>query len=183
MDVPATTDDGASCAGGEGNNSGCACHEQMIMIELNGSELVRCPLTSVWDALSDARFLVQCVPGVIAVSRSEPTLAVCRVRPEFSFVSGTLDLELSLADVVPESGLRLRVAGRGMGTSLKVEAVLQIVTEQTATRVSWDATVKELGGMLKLISAGLIRGAASQIVNDIVANARRTLESAPPSCQ
>ena len=50
--------------------------------------------------LSDARFLVQCIPDVESVSSVEADRASLILRPGFSFVRGTLDVTLQIIDVV-----------------------------------------------------------------------------------
>ena len=53
---------------------------------------------ALWGKLSDARFLVQCIPGNEAVSQSDPDRALCTLRPGFAFVRGTLDMTMQIVD-------------------------------------------------------------------------------------
>jgi carbon monoxide dehydrogenase subunit G len=55
---------------------------------------------------------------------------------------------------------------RGIGSSADVEASLALSDREGGTRVHWTAEVKSLGGLLKLVPAGLIRGAAEKVIND-----------------
>ena len=56
---------------------------------------------------------------------------------------------------------------KGIGSSSTVEATLVLAAlGETATRVHWVAEVKELGGLLKLVPSGLIRGAAQKVIAD-----------------
>jgi carbon monoxide dehydrogenase subunit G len=47
-----------------------------------------------------------------------------------------------------------------------VEATIALAPDGTGTRVRWTAEIKTLGGLLKMVPAGLIRGAAQKVVND-----------------
>ena len=55
---------------------------------------------------------------------------------------------------------------QGIGSSSTVEASFAFSPTATGTRVHWVAEVKELGGLLKMIPSGLIRGAAQKVIGD-----------------
>lgn len=116
--------------------------------------------------LSDARFLARCIPDVESVRAAEAGAASLVLRPGFSFVRGTLDLTLTLADVVAPRSLRVVLATKGIGSSADVEAALSLSDHEGGTRVHWSAEVTKLGGLLKLAPVGLIQGAARQVIDD-----------------
>ena len=47
-----------------------------------------------------------------------------------------------------------------------MEATLNLSDRESGTRVHWTADVKSLGGLLKMVPSGLIRGAAEKVIND-----------------
>jgi carbon monoxide dehydrogenase subunit G len=116
--------------------------------------------------LSDAGFLVQCVPDVESVSSQEADRAVMVLRPGFSFVRGTLDVTLQVVDAVAPTSARVLLHSKGIGSTSDVEATLALAPAEAGTRVHWTAEVKSLGGLLKLVPAGLVRGAAEKVIND-----------------
>jgi carbon monoxide dehydrogenase subunit G len=116
--------------------------------------------------LADARFLVQCVPDVESVASAEADRAVLVLRPGFSFVRGTLETTLQVVDAVAPTALRVLLHSKGIGSSSDVEAALALAPREAGTRVHWTAEVKSLGGLLKLVPSGLVRGAAEKVIND-----------------
>ena len=80
----------------------------------------------VWDKLSDARFLVACIPDVESVSQSERESAIFVIRPGFSFVRGTLEVNLQVLPKIEGKELTFLVASKGIGSTNKLEAVLTI---------------------------------------------------------
>ena len=61
------------------------------MLRFEGEkEFPRHPPEEVWAKLSDARFLVQCIPGGEVLGEPEADRAVCKVKPALSFVTGSL---------------------------------------------------------------------------------------------
>lgn len=121
---------------------------------------------ALWEKLSDARFLVTCIPDVVSVARAEAAEAVCTIRPGFSFVRGTLELTLRVAEAVAGQSVRLSLLSKGMGNSSTVEAALALAPHDGGTRVHWVAQIKEMGGLLKMVPQGLVRGAAQKVVAD-----------------
>jgi carbon monoxide dehydrogenase subunit G len=136
------------------------------MNQFEGDRDFALPPQALWDKLSDARFLVACIPDVQSVARAEPAEAVCTIRPGFAFVRGTLELTVRVAEAVPAQSIRLLLLSKGMGNSSTVEAALALAPHEAGTRVHWVAQVKEMGGLLKMVPQGLVRGAAQKVVAD-----------------
>ncbi len=139
------------------------------MLRLEGDKDLPQPPAHVWSKLSDARFLIQCVPGAESITRSEPTKVICTLRPGFAFVRGTLELILEVADLVPQTSARLLLHTKGIGSTSEVEADLAVAPQGDGTRLHWVAEVKTLGGLLKAVPQGLVKAAAQKIVDDALA--------------
>jgi len=125
------------------------------------------PPQEVWDRLTDARFLARCIPDVDSVKEATADRAVLILRPGFAFVRGTLEVTVQIAERTAPSSAKITLVSKGIGSSSTVEAVLSLAPYGvTATHVNWVAEVKELGGLLKLVPSGLIRGAAQKVITD-----------------
>jgi uncharacterized protein len=136
------------------------------MLRFEGDRDFRQAPAELCAKLSDPRFLAQCIPDVETVRQAEASRAEVVLRPGFAFVRGTLDLTLEVVDAVAPSSARLLLRAKGMGSSSDVEATLALAPQGDGTRVHWAVEVKALGGLLKPVPQGLIRGAAQKVVND-----------------
>jgi carbon monoxide dehydrogenase subunit G len=137
------------------------------MLHFEGDTDFAKPPAEVFAKLSDARFLVQCIPGVESVTRSEPAESVCILRPGFSFVRGTLEITMRVVEAVAPVKVRVLAHGKGIGSSNDVEGVLLFAEQDGGTRSHWTADVTNLGGLLKAIPQGLLRGAAQKVIADV----------------
>ncbi len=137
------------------------------MLQFAGEREFPLPPVELFAKLRDARFLVQCIPD--AQAQGEPTQdrAQCSVRPGFAFVRGTIDVALEVTEAVEPTRLRLMLRSKGIGTSSDVEAVINLSASESGSRVHWQAEVKRLGGLLKAVPSGLIRGAAQKVIEDL----------------
>jgi carbon monoxide dehydrogenase subunit G len=125
------------------------------------------PPAAVFAKLSDARFLVQCIPGVEQVHKSEPSESVCILRPGFSFVRGTLEITMQIVEVTEATRIRALAHAKGIGSGNDVETVLLFAPQHAGTRIHWTADVTNLSGLLKAIPQGLLRGAAQKVIADV----------------
>jgi carbon monoxide dehydrogenase subunit G len=137
------------------------------MLHFEGDKTFSRPLAEVWARLTDAGFLLQCIPNVAKVTAAEGDRAVFTVRPGLGFISGNLDVEARIADKVEPGTIRYLLHSKGIGSSSTVETVLSLQPSDQQTKVHWVADVKELGGLLKLVPSGLIRGAGQKVISDL----------------
>ena len=135
------------------------------MLRFEGDREFNLSPTEALARLTDVSFLVACLPDVESVRAIDIDRAELVLRPGFSFVRGTLDATLRLVER-DASGARFHLATKGIGSTSEVQATLAVAENGTGSRVHWTAEVTNLGGLLKLVPAGLIRGAAEKVVND-----------------
>jgi len=117
--------------------------------------------------LCDARFLVRCVPGIEKTSQLEPNRAVFVLRPGLSFARGTLEVTMEIVDAVPNQSARFNLLSKGIGSSSDVQATLTLQAHESGSRVHWTAEIRQLGGLLKAVPAGLIQAAARKVISDV----------------
>jgi carbon monoxide dehydrogenase subunit G len=94
-------------------------------------------------------------------------LAVCKLRPGFAFVRGTLEVTLRVIEAKAPTTIRLSLFSKAMAASSHVEALLVLSPREGGTHIHWTADIKSLGGLLKVVPSGLIRGAAQTVINDV----------------
>jgi carbon monoxide dehydrogenase subunit G len=137
------------------------------MLHLEGTKDLALPPEAVWRKLRDAGFLVQCIPGVESVKQSGSDEASCVIRPGFSFVRGTLEVTIHIAEATEPTAVRLAIASRGIGSSSQVDGRVNIAIQDSGSRVSWSADVTELGGLLKAVPQGLLKASAQKVIGDV----------------
>ncbi|NBO93401.1 MAG: hypothetical protein EBV06_13980 [Planctomycetia bacterium] len=145
------------------------------MLRFEGNRRFDLSPQETFAKLTDARFLVPCVPDVESVRSLDADRAEMVLRPRFAFVRGTLDATMRILDPVADSSVRVEITGKGIGSSSEIHATLTFAPSETGTNIHWAADVKALGGLLKLVPAGLIRGAAEKVINDAWNRIEKTL--------
>jgi uncharacterized protein len=136
------------------------------MLRFEGDRDFAQPPVEIWTKLTDPHFLVTCIPDVQTVKAVSADHAELVLRPALAFVRGTLDVTIKVVDRVQPSSARMAIHGKGIGSSSDVDATLALTPQNGGTRVHWVVEIKELGGLLKMVPAGLIRGSAEKVVGD-----------------
>jgi len=128
------------------------------------------PATEVFARLADMRFLVDCLPDLHEVGAVGERTAEAVLRPGFSFARGEMKLTAEKVAESPPESATYRLSTKGIGTSSVVETTLRLADRDGGSRLVWSAEVKELGGLMKAVPSGLIRGAAERVIGQLLTN-------------
>jgi carbon monoxide dehydrogenase subunit G len=147
-------------------------------MEFSGIEQFDAPIETVFDQITNLEFTAKNLPGLERVEKLEPKRLECRVKPAFSFLTGSMQMAFDILETTRPSSAKMRVTGKGIGASVVIETAIKLSPEGSQTRLDWSSQVVELGGLIKAVSRGLIEGAAKKIVSDSWTAFRKQL-SAP----
>jgi len=120
-------------------------------------------------------FVSRVIPDVERIASLQQTGFCCRVRPRFSFLTGSLDLTFEISDATPPTGLKVRTRGKGVGAAVVVEAELHLAAAGSGTELHWTGVIVAREGLLKPIGTGLIQGAAQRVIDSFWKNFRNAL--------
>ncbi|MFQ3593070.1 MAG: SRPBCC domain-containing protein [Gemmataceae bacterium] len=137
------------------------------MLRFEGDRVFPGSAQHVFARLTNPHFLVPCVPDVETVKTVDDSGADLVLKPGFAFLRGTLEVAMRQSEVDPPHRVHFEMNSKGIGSSATVQATLTFQPQgDEHTAVHWVAEVKSLGGLLKLVPPGLIRGAAEKVIND-----------------
>ena len=130
-----------------------------------GAEQFACGQAELWARLTDMAFVSRVIPDVERVERLDAAGFACRVRPRFSFLTGSLDLTFELLDPVPPERLKVRSRGKGIGSAVVVEAELRLAPADGGAELQWTGTIMSREGLLKPVSSALLQAAAQRVID------------------
>lgn len=134
------------------------------MIQLMGSKHFALPKERLYPELADLTRLVQTLPDVKSVKEVREDAAVVVVAPGLSFIKGELETTIQRTETTPPQSATLQITSKGIGTTVKVLATFNLQSHENGTAMAWEASVTELGGLLKLVPVSLLKGAAQKVI-------------------
>lgn len=145
-------------------------------MEFSGEESFSHSREELYAKLTDLEFMSKTFPGLQRVEKLEDKLMVCKLKPGFSFVSGTLTNTMEIVGENPPESVDVNVKGKGIGASVNVRIEIKMTPEDNGgTLLAWQAKVTELGGLLKPVPRPLIEAAAGKVVADTWSSFRKQL--------
>src|SRR4029077_10415051 len=136
-----------------------------------------CGPAELWARLTDMGFVSRAIPDVERIVRVDESGFSCRVRPRFSFLTGSLDLTFEIIDSAPPERLKVRSRGKGIGAAVVVEAELHLAADGNGTKLQWSGAIVAREGLLKPVGPGLIQGAAQRVIDRFWQNFRDAMLS------
>lgn len=133
----------------------------------SGSETFAAPQQRVFDVVTNLDTLAAAMPGLVSSEKLDEGTLKAVVRPGLAFLGGQIRLTVSIVETSPPDSAVLRVEGKSIGVSMKVESRLKLSpAEGGGTRLDWEARVYDMKGLIAAAPAGLIRAAAQKVIND-----------------
>ena len=146
------------------------------MIHFEGDKSFPLSRADVAAKLSDTGFLANCLPDA-EVSLAAPEKAVWKLKPKLSFVTGSLNVEMTRTAHEPGQSVAFKVFAKAIGATSTVLTQLAFFQEGDGTRVHWTGDLTEVTGLLKIVPKGLIEGSARKVIEDVWAAVNAKLAS------
>ncbi len=136
----------------------------MPALQFGGEEQFAAPPEKVFALLTDLDGLGASIPDLVAAKRVDDRTLECTVRPGFSFLRGTMKLRITLDELAPPSAAVMKIDSSGIGVSMKIASRMTLTPEAGGTKLTWQADVSEMKGLVATVSPGLVTAAADQVV-------------------
>ena len=133
-------------------------------LDFGGEEAFDAPPDRVHALLTDLDTLSATIPDLVSSEKVDERTLKCVVRPGFSFLRGTLKLTITVEDARPPESAAMRIAAQGIGVSLEISSRLNIAADGAGSRLTWNARVEKLTGLVAALSPTLIKAAADQVI-------------------
>lgn len=136
------------------------------MIHFEGDKLIPRPLAEVSAKLSDAGFLVNCLPDA-QVTEATPDRAAWSLRPKLSFLTGSLGATMESTAREERKSATFKIVTKAMGASSTVVVGMEFAEVGDETGVHWTGDIVEVTGLLKMVPKGTLQGSAQKVIEDV----------------
>ena len=133
---------------------------------LTGLETLPAALAIAFARLSDASFLVACLPDVESVVATAD-VATCNKRSSLAFLSGTLHVTLTVVERKPERSATFQMRAEGSGASSTTNTTLAFRGIDDATEIAWTADTVAVTGLLKIVPRTVLQAATQKVIAEV----------------
>jgi carbon monoxide dehydrogenase subunit G len=150
----------------------------VAVLEFQGEELFACSPEKLFAALTDTEVLAATIPDLESSEKTGPHGMKCVVRPGFSFLRGTMKMDVAIKDLVPPKSAAMQVQAKGIGATLDIVSTMEIEpVDGGKAKLLWKARVEKLSGLVATVSRPLIQGAAGQVAKATWEKVRKRVEA------
>jgi carbon monoxide dehydrogenase subunit G len=129
----------------------------------------------LFSLLTDLDSLAATIPDLVSAEKIDERTMRCVVRPGFSFLRGTMKLEIVMNEVTAPDSATMNVSAHAIGLAMKVISHLKISALPSGSALDWSAQIVERKGLIVAVSSGLIKAAADQVIRHSWTAVRRQL--------
>ena len=119
---------------------------------------------AVWNFLTDANRIAQCLPGCEKLERTSEGAYDLQMRFGVGAISGVFSGSIHLHHLQPTSEFQMTVNGSGAPGFVKGEGTIQLATEEAGTLLRYTGDVSA-GGPIASLGQRMIGGAARMVID------------------
>ena len=146
-------------------------------MDIEGTEIISAPREKVWGFVTDAESVASCTPGVKSVRILEPGK---RFEVVGGVKLGTVGLNaknvIEFTDLVELEEARMKIRGRGPGTTIDAVAELRLRDAESGTALDWKGAV-QVRGTLAALASRLLKPVTEKVLREMFAEMRSRIEA------
>lgn len=130
-------------------------------MHFEGTEPIKTSQQKVWEFITSPETLAKCLPDVENLESIDATQFKVGVKVGISFIKAKMNLTVQFSDLKPPSHAKITVRGSGTGSTIDVEATIDLSPSQEGTALAWKADA-QVGGTIAGVGSRLIGGVSEK---------------------
>jgi len=144
-------------------------------MNFEGTQEIKASRQQVWDFVTNPNNLARCLPDLKSLEVEGQDKFNAVVRAGIGFIKGDFKFKLALLDKIPPSHARLAGTGTGAGSSVDLDALMDLTEVDGHTKLTYKAVVK-VGGAMATVAQNMFQRKAEGIVTDVFSSVRANVE-------
>lgn len=144
------------------------------IMHFEGTFETRAPPKKVYDFLLNPEAIGKCLPDLQKLEVRDQDHYNAAVKVGVGFIKGTFTFQFTVAEKDAPKKARLKAHGSGTGSTIDLEAVMELEEAKAGTRMNWKADA-QVGGMMAGIGQRIISGTAEKTISQLFDCLRRQL--------
>jgi uncharacterized protein len=149
-----------------------------MAIKFGGEFVVNLKRQEVYDFLTDPQRFAPLLPEYQGMTLEDPTHFTVKVKVGISYIRGTAEVKMNLAEAAPPDHALYKGQGSVAGGSSTMTAGFNLQEVPEGTKVNWNGEA-QVFGKLASMAGGLLEPLAKKNVEQLI-HGLQTALSAPP---
>ncbi len=146
-------------------------------MHFEGEFSVKAPRKAVFDFLLDPKRISACMPDLQSLEVKSPDDFTAVIKAGVSFIKGDFKMHFTTAEKQPPQHAKLLARGSGMGSTIDLEATMDLAEADGKTKMRWTAEAK-VGGRIASVGQRLLSGQAEKTIRQLFGCLQGQLEKA-----
>ena len=146
-------------------------------MHFEGEFSVKAPRTKVFAFLMDPKRISGCMPDLQSLEVKSPDDYTAVIKAGVSFIKGDFKMHFTTGEKQPPQHAKLLARGSGMGSTIDLQATMDLAEADGKTKMKWlaEATV---GGRIASVGQRLLNGQAEKTIKQLFGCLQGQLEKA-----
>jgi carbon monoxide dehydrogenase subunit G len=146
-------------------------------LHFEGEFSVKAPRAKVFAFLMDPKRISGCMPDLQSLEVKSPDDYTAVIKAGVSFIKGDFKMHFTTAEKQPPQHAKLLARGSGMGSTIDLQATMDLAEADGKTKMKWlaEATV---GGRIASVGQRLLSGQAEKTIKQLFGCLQGQLEKA-----
>jgi uncharacterized protein len=146
-------------------------------LHFEGEFSVKAPRAKVFAFLTDPKRISGCMPDLQSLEVKSPDDFTAVIKAGVSFIKGDFKMHFTTAEKKPPEHAKLLAHGTGMGSTIDLQATLDLSESDDKTNMKWGAEAA-VGGRIASVGQRLLSGQAEKTIKQLFGCLQRQLEKA-----
>lgn len=147
-----------------------------MALNFEGNYEINAPRERVWDFVIDPNKIGKCMPDLKSLEVGSDNRFTAVARVGVGFMKGDFKFQLAIVEQIPPSHARLKGSGTGVGSSVNLDTLIDLLDAEKGTKLSYKADV-QIGGTLASVGQRVIGSTVEKTIAEVFACVKKQLET------
>ncbi len=138
---------------------------------------MKAPRAKVFAFLTDPKRISACMPDLQSLEVKSPDDFTAVIKAGVSFIKGDFKMHFTTAEKTPPEHAKLLARGSGMGSTIDLQATMDLAEVDGRTKMKWGAEAA-VGGRIASVGQRLLSGQAEKTIKQLFGCLQGQLEKA-----
>jgi hypothetical protein len=147
-----------------------------LALSFEGAYQVNAPREKIWDFIIDPNKIGKCLPDLRSLEAGADNKFTAIARVGVGLMKGDFKFQFAVVEQQPPTHARLKGNGKGLGSSVNMDVVIDLAQADAGTKLTYKADV-QIAGTIASLGQRIIGGTAEKTIAAVFNCIKKQLET------